>query len=196
MGLPPIASVPISQFLAGPGPIYSGIPINGNADPLSLDSGRAVTGGYSGTGFGEGVGFGEGMGDCGCPEPVEVGCEVEEFVPAVAQPEFGCDAGIPFETGMTNASPWAAETASTVETSESSETADVVEATEAPTDISDTEEVDETIEKADSDDHLIKAVDMAESQSIDDVDHDDELKRPTFLQRMLNWILAPTNMYS
>ena len=59
-GLPPIASVPISQFLNGPGPIYSGIPINANANPLSLDSGRAVTGGYTGTG----VGFGEGLGDC------------------------------------------------------------------------------------------------------------------------------------
>ena len=62
-GLPPIASFPISQFLNGPGPIYSGIPINGNADPLSLDSGRAVTGGYAGT-SGD-IGFG----DCGCEAP-------------------------------------------------------------------------------------------------------------------------------
>ena len=50
-GLGPILNSPISSlingFVSGPGPIYSGIPINSNADALSLDSGRAVSGGYS-----------------------------------------------------------------------------------------------------------------------------------------------------
>jgi hypothetical protein len=37
----------ISNFLGGPGPVYSGVPIGSNANPLTLDSGRAVTGGYA-----------------------------------------------------------------------------------------------------------------------------------------------------
>ena len=52
-GLPRITQSQIGSLLSSfsglPGPIYSGIPINGNADPLSLDSGRAVTGGYAAT---------------------------------------------------------------------------------------------------------------------------------------------------
>ena len=50
---------------ASPGPIYSGIPINQNSDPLSLDSGRRVLGGFS---VSEGL-FTEVSGDvvdCGC----------------------------------------------------------------------------------------------------------------------------------
>ena len=50
----------ISSFLGSPGPIYSGIPINTNANPLSLDSGRPVTGGYV-------VGLDD-QSDCGCVE--------------------------------------------------------------------------------------------------------------------------------
>ena len=54
--LPPILSNLLSNridpFLGGPGQIYSGIPINGNGNPLSLDSGRPVSGGYSGDGTG------------------------------------------------------------------------------------------------------------------------------------------------
>ena len=49
-GLPRIVNSQISSllnsFAGSPSPIYSGIPISGNANPLSLDSGRAVTGGY------------------------------------------------------------------------------------------------------------------------------------------------------
>jgi hypothetical protein len=37
----------ISNFLGGPGSVYSGVPIGSNANPLTLDSGRAVTGGYA-----------------------------------------------------------------------------------------------------------------------------------------------------
>ncbi len=66
-GLPPLINNLISnrldQFLGGPGPIYSGIPINGNGNPLSLDSGRPISGGYSG----DGESFAE---DCGCEEIV------------------------------------------------------------------------------------------------------------------------------
>ena len=62
--LGPLVNNPISgligNFIGSPGPIYSGIPINANADPLSLDSGRAVTGGYTGSGDG----WADGSGDC------------------------------------------------------------------------------------------------------------------------------------
>ena len=37
----------LSGFTGSPGPIYSGIPINANANPLSLDSGQAVAGGFN-----------------------------------------------------------------------------------------------------------------------------------------------------
>ena len=56
----------ISGFLGGPGPIYSGVPIASNGNPLTLDSGRPVTGGYA-TEFASA----EVTGDCGCPEGVE-----------------------------------------------------------------------------------------------------------------------------
>ena len=76
-GLPPIARSPISSllnsFAGSPGPIYSGVPITGNGNPLSLDSGRPVTGGFA-AGNGTGNGFVQG-GDCGCPEPINPCCE-------------------------------------------------------------------------------------------------------------------------
>jgi uncharacterized repeat protein (TIGR01451 family) len=73
--LTPFFNTPIgnlfSSFTGSPGPIYSGIPINANANPLSLESGRSVLGGYSSNGMsGEFV-----EGDCGCPEPINPCCE-------------------------------------------------------------------------------------------------------------------------
>ena len=64
---------PISQllngFLGSRSTIYSGIPINSNANPLSFDSGRAVTGGYAlETDWQEG---------CGCPESIDAFCEAD-----------------------------------------------------------------------------------------------------------------------
>ena len=54
----------LNGFVSSPGPIYSGVPINSNADPLSLESGRPVTGGYS-------VGDYSELDDCGCAESVD-----------------------------------------------------------------------------------------------------------------------------
>ena len=51
-------------FVSNSGTIYSGIPINGNGDPLSLDSGRPVTGGFA-------LPAEEGLDDCGCCEVVD-----------------------------------------------------------------------------------------------------------------------------
>jgi len=63
----------ISGFLGSPGPIYSGVPINANANVLSLDSGRAVTGGYNiDYGVGDaGEGCCECESDCDCATPVD-----------------------------------------------------------------------------------------------------------------------------
>lgn len=63
----------ISGLLGGPGPIYSGVPIASNGNPLSLGSGRPVTGGYA-TEFASG--------DTACEVPCQP-CEssmVEEVV--------------------------------------------------------------------------------------------------------------------
>ena len=43
----PRLSNQINSFLGGPGPIYSGIPINSNGNPLTLATNRPVTGGFS-----------------------------------------------------------------------------------------------------------------------------------------------------
>ena len=52
-------------FNGSPGPIYAGIPINANANPLSLESGRPIAGGYN-------VDFGNA--DSGAPVDVEQEC--------------------------------------------------------------------------------------------------------------------------
>jgi hypothetical protein len=63
----------ISNFLGAPGPIYSGVPIASNGNPLTLESGRPVTGGYA-TEFASP----DAATDCGCPEVIETPCEVVE----------------------------------------------------------------------------------------------------------------------
>lgn len=72
----------ISSFLGGPGPIYSGVPISSNGNPLALDSGRPVTGGYSS----EFATPDEGL-DCGCSEVVEVVDVCDPCNAPVDQPE-------------------------------------------------------------------------------------------------------------
>ena len=61
----------ISGLLGGPGPVYSGVPIASNGNPLTLDSGRPVTGGYASE-----FATADAVGDCGCPEVVETPCDV------------------------------------------------------------------------------------------------------------------------
>ena len=80
-GFIPANLAPIGNQVSprAPGPIYSGIPINANADPLTLDSGRRVTGGYA---VSDGY-FTEG-GDMGC------GCEVVDCGCGDATPVDAC----------------------------------------------------------------------------------------------------------
>ena len=93
-GILPIFNTPISRFfnVGGPGTIYSGIPINANSNPLTLDSGRPVTGGYMAT---EG-----GAGDGGCceeidyssqPIPESVNWSEQPMVDGVITEDCGCD---------------------------------------------------------------------------------------------------------
>ena len=191
VGLPPIASVPISQFLAGPGPIYSGIPINGNADPLSLDSGRAVTGGYSGTG--QGIGFGEGMGDCGCPETFETFSQ-----PVETNSYDSCDVyaeDIPLaQTGET-VQPFAVASDSPGELDDTvsqegmlegqtlDESLEAIPASAAgPATIEEDSETGD-FEPGDEDD------DDQAADSRSDLGHAENLRKPSFLKRFSNWLL-------
>jgi len=93
-GLPRITASRISSLLSSfagsPGPIYSGIPVNSNANPLSLDSGRAVTGGYTGDGAGSI------MEDNICCEPVEPCCEevITAPVEQIMVEDCGCEPAI------------------------------------------------------------------------------------------------------
>ena len=83
---PPLVNVRLSDLidstLGNGSPIYSGIPINSNAQPLSLDSNEPIRGGYSGDGSVQEV------------EVVEDGCceeLVEEVVPMDGACEIECD---------------------------------------------------------------------------------------------------------
>ena len=100
----------ISNFLGAPGPIYSGIPINSNANALSLDSGRAVMGGYSSNAQGPGGCDPCGqvidpcgqsidpcgntmeasmiMDDCGCEEMPIDAMPIENAIPENTIPEY------------------------------------------------------------------------------------------------------------
>ena len=70
-GFTPLSTNLLSDLLGAPGPIYSGMAV----DPLSLESGRAVTGGYSV----------DVRTECGCPEPINPCCQpVEEILPCDA----------------------------------------------------------------------------------------------------------------
>ena len=70
--LAPIGNL-VGNFLGSPSPIYSGVPINSNADPLSFDSGRAVTGGYAvDNGISEGTT--QGVDDVGCECECDCDC--------------------------------------------------------------------------------------------------------------------------
>ena len=106
-GLGRIFNSPILSLLngaaSGPGPIYSGVPINSNADPLSLESGRAVSGGYATDATAGDCGCPEP--DCGCPEPVDACGETLNWTEEMIEPPVDCgcegeviDAGQPVQT--------------------------------------------------------------------------------------------------
>jgi uncharacterized repeat protein (TIGR01451 family) len=69
IGLPPIVASSIGNFLGSPGPIYSGIFTN-TANPVTLESSRPITGGYSL----DASGVGGGMQHVDC-------CQIADAVP-------------------------------------------------------------------------------------------------------------------
>jgi hypothetical protein len=84
-GLSPIASSSIGRYLTAPGPIYSGIPVASSANPLTLESGRPVTGGYSidaATDDGE---------CCEVVETIDPCCEETVPVEEVIEGDCGCE---------------------------------------------------------------------------------------------------------
>jgi hypothetical protein len=89
-GLPPVTNNLLGSYLSAPGPIYSGIPMS-MSNPVTLESGRPIGGGYSGDGTG-----GMQLVECcevvdACPgQPVEV-----ETIPV--DEDCGCDAAVPVE---------------------------------------------------------------------------------------------------
>jgi hypothetical protein len=100
--LPPVGNL-VGNFLRAPGPIYSGIPINRNADPLSLDSGRAVTGGYAVSNgiysAGVEVDCGCDVVDCGCSTAVDACGNAMISVPVEPIMEDGCECGPVYTEG-------------------------------------------------------------------------------------------------
>ena len=64
LGVPPIIISQVGNFLSAPGPIYSGIPTN-TTNPVTLESSRPITGGYSGDGSASNVGSIQQVDCCG-----------------------------------------------------------------------------------------------------------------------------------
>ena len=85
-GLPPfpffnntVLSNLLSGFVQGPGPIFQGVGITANSNPLTLEGGRPISAGYN-------IDFSPEEGDCGCPEVEEVNpCEAPVMVAPVEQ---------------------------------------------------------------------------------------------------------------
>ena len=110
--LAPIGNL-IGSFIGAPGPIYSGIPINANSDPLTLDSGRRVTGGFNvaNGGIEQYAAEGDCACDCGCGEPADAcgNAIIEMPVEQVIDEGCGCgpvevQGGVPVDA--VNGQPW------------------------------------------------------------------------------------------
>ena len=179
-GFLPPNLVPIGNQVsfATPGPIYSGIPINQNSNPLALDSGRRVTGGFS---VSDGL-FTEVSGDvvdCGCEG--DCGCGNSTPIDACGNPimampveqiiDDGCGCGPVFSEGV----PMGTIDAQML-TPVSEQNSDVF------FEGASTEEVDgEQVDQAEELDEEIIAN--------EDPDHK---PAPSFLKRLSNWI-TPTD---
>ena len=92
IGVGPALNNAFGNFLGGPGPVYSGIPINSNSNPLTLQSNRPVTGGYS-SGFAVAPAEVAGV-DCGCPEVIEAPYAAEVPYDAQGAQPYAGDAGV------------------------------------------------------------------------------------------------------
>ena len=181
-GLPRITQSQIGSLLSSfsglPGPIYSGIPINGNADPLSLDSGRAVTGGYAATPTDDG--------DCcdPCGEVVDPCAEVMDACDPCGEVVDPC--GLPIQEileegcGCGPVAPYGQVPAENL-----GESVIVGEFSESESDSeSDSEEASdaETAEIHHGTDDI--DLELGDNERLDD---------PSFLKRMASWLSPPNN---
>ena len=92
IGVGPALNNAFGNFLGGPGPVYSGIPIASNGNPLTLQSGRPVSGGYS-SGFAAAPADAVGV-DCGCPEVIEAPYETAAPYDAQFAQPYNGDTGV------------------------------------------------------------------------------------------------------
>ena len=172
--LPPnLAPLGNQVSFASPGSIYSGIPINQNSDPLSLDSGRRVLGGFS---VSEGF-FAQGSEavDCGCDCACDCGTSdpIEAFVdPVISMPveqiiDEGCGCGPVYSEGEVPAGSIDGQILGPV-----------------------IEQTPDAFFEATSTDE--GETDEAQAKGIvnEDPDHP---PAPSFLKRMSNWIITPTD---
>ena len=165
--LGPLNSVPLSNLLGGfggssPGTIYSGVPINGNNDPLSLDSGRAVTGGYA-------LSQAEQLDDdCGCCEIVDPWDPCGNVIPIEQIIDDGCGCGPVSPQGQIQYEDTPIEGVEVIPfDAESVSEADGTEGEETEGDV----------------------VDQIDQQRSEETASDDAtVRKPSFLKRMAKWL--------
>ena len=174
--LGPLVLSPISNlvrgFLGAPGPIYSGIPINANADPLTLESGRAVLGGYTPNSNGMQDGCCLQVDECG--NPIESQPIFQQPVEQLLEGDCGCDGipiqGVPAQGVPAGGIPIEGQFMDGSETNEKS-------ILESASDLADEDSTEGS-----------ELVETDESQTRrDDALGQNLTKRPSFLERMSNW---------
>ena len=152
-------------FVSNSGTIYSGIPINGNGDPLSLDSGRPVTGGFA-------LPAEELAGDecgccedpCGCSEAVDPCGNVISTEQII---DDGCGCGPVGPQGQMMYEEYTVEgTGSVIEDADSVSEANTVEGEE-------------------SEDGVVEQIDEQRSE---EMASDEGPRKPSFLKRLSSWL--------
>ena len=161
-------SASLSNLLGGfggssPGTIYSGVPINGNNDPLSLDSGRQVTGGYALSQAEQLDGD-----DCGCCEVVDPCDPCGNVIPIEQIIDDGCGCGPVSPQGQI------------LYEDASIEGVEVI-----PVDAESVSEADGTASEETEGD----VVDQIDQQRSEETASDDAtIRKPSFLKRMAKWM--------
>ena len=163
-----LAPIGNQTSFGAPGQIYSGIPINQNSDPLTLDSGRRVLGGFSvSDGF-----FNEGgdVVDCGCDSACDCGTSTPiEVMPVQPIIEEGCGCGPVYSEGEVPMGKIDGQILGPV----------IEQTPEGFFEGASTEDVEEDQQNENDDD-------IAENEGSDNV------AAPSFLKRISSWI-TPTN---
>ena len=185
-GLPPIARSPISDllnsFTGSPGPIYSGVPIVGNANPLSLESGRPVTGGYAaGNGFVQG-------GDCGCPEPINPCCVPVPSSEVLDPCSTSCDESIGFGQVTPQWAPGEEFASSAAAIENGSDSGNVDESTTVESVLDQQGMTSEDDISSDADDSGTSEETADALDKFRRYDQAENIRKPSVLKRFANWL--------